>query len=29
MLLAEPVKRMPVADRELYDTPTPVWKAES
>jgi hypothetical protein len=29
MLLAEPVKRMPVADRTLYDDPTPVWKAES
>ena len=29
MLLAEPVKRMPVADRDLYDTPVSVWKAES
>jgi hypothetical protein len=29
MLLAEPVKRVPVADRELYDTPIPVWKSES
>jgi len=29
MLLAEPVKRMPVADRDLYDTPIPAWKAES
>jgi ferredoxin len=29
MLLAEPVKRMPVADRELYDSPVPVWKSES
>jgi NADH-quinone oxidoreductase subunit I len=29
MLLAEPVKRTPVADRDLYDTPSPVWKAES
>jgi hypothetical protein len=29
MLLAEPVKRMPVADRDLYDTPIPVWKSES
>ena len=29
MLLAEPVKRMPVADRDLYDTPIPVWRAES
>src|SRR5439155_6692506 len=29
MLLAPPVKRMPVADRDLYDTPIPVWKSES
>jgi len=29
MLLAEPMKRMPVADRDLYDTPIPVWRAES
>ena len=29
MLLAPPVKRMPGADRDLYDTPIPVWKAES
>jgi hypothetical protein len=29
MLLAEPVKRVPVADRDLYDTPIPVWKTES
>jgi len=28
-LLAPPVKRMPVADRDLYDTPIPVWKSES
>jgi hypothetical protein len=29
MLLAEPVKRMPVADRELFDTPIPAYKARS
>lgn len=29
MLLEPPVKRMPVADRDLYDTPDPVWKRES
>jgi hypothetical protein len=29
MLLAPPVKRVPVADRELYDTPIPVWRSES
>jgi hypothetical protein len=29
MLLAEPVKRMPVADRDLYDTPIPYWKSGS
>jgi hypothetical protein len=29
MLLAPPVKRMPVADRDLYDTPVSVWRAES
>jgi hypothetical protein len=29
MLLAPPVKRVPVADRDLYDTPIPVWRAES
>ena len=29
MLLAPPVKRVPVADRELFDTPEPVWKVES
>ena len=29
-LLAEPVKRVPVADpRDFYDEPDPVWKAES
>ena len=29
LYFAAPVKRMPVADRDLYDTPIPVWKAES
>ncbi len=29
MLLAPPVKRMPVADRQLYDTPIPAYKARS
>src|ERR687886_276222 len=29
MLLAEPVKRVPVADRELYDTPEPYYKTHS
>jgi NADH-quinone oxidoreductase subunit I len=29
MLLAEPVKRVPVADRDLYDTPIPFWKSDS
>jgi hypothetical protein len=29
MLLAPPVKRVPVADPELYDFPDPVWKTES
>jgi hypothetical protein len=29
MLLAPPVKRTPVADRETYDTPEPVWKTDS
>ena len=29
MLLAEPVKRMPVADRDLYDTPIPAYKERS
>ncbi len=29
MLLAEPVKRVPVADRELYDTPIPYYKTDS
>ncbi len=29
MLLEPPTKRTPVADRELYDDPDPVWKVES
>jgi hypothetical protein len=29
MLLAAPIKRMPVADRELFDTPIPAYKARS
>ena len=29
MLLAEPIKRVPVADRQLYDTPIPAYKAKS
>jgi NADH-quinone oxidoreductase subunit I len=29
MLLAEPIKRVPVADRELYDTPEPYYKEAS
>jgi NADH-quinone oxidoreductase subunit I len=29
MLLAPPVKRVPVADPELYDFPEPVWKTDS
>jgi NADH-quinone oxidoreductase subunit I len=29
MLLAEPVKRMPVADRDLFDTPIPAYKAKA
>ncbi len=29
MLLAEPIKRVPVADRDLYDTPIPAYKARS
>src|SRR6266508_4577432 len=29
MLLTEPIKRMPVADRDLYDTPIPAYKARS
>ena len=26
MLLAEPIKRVPVADPRLYDTPEPAYK---
>jgi len=29
MLLAEPVKKVPVADRDLYDTPIPYYKSRS
>ena len=29
MLLDPPVKTVPVADKELYDGPDPVWKTES
>jgi hypothetical protein len=29
MLLRPPVKRMPVDDRQLYDTPIPAYKAHS
>ena len=29
MLLAEPIKQVPVADRDLYDTPNPYYKASS
>jgi hypothetical protein len=29
MLLAEPVKTVPVADAELYDTPVPYYKTHS
>src|SRR5919109_1292257 len=29
MLLAEPIKKVPVADRELYDTPIPYYQAHS
>jgi hypothetical protein len=29
MLLAEPIKQVPVADRELYDTPIPFYKSSS
>src|SRR5262249_4456042 len=29
MLLAEPVKKVPVADRDLYDTPVPYYKSHS
>ena len=29
MLLAEPMKQVPVADRDLYDTPIPYYKSNS
>jgi hypothetical protein len=29
MLLAEPIKKVPVADRDLYDTPIPAYKSSS
>ena len=29
MLLAEPVKKMPVADRDEFDTPIPYYKTNS
>jgi hypothetical protein len=29
MLLAEPVKKVPVADPDLYDTPVPYYKTNS
>jgi hypothetical protein len=29
MLLAEPIKRIPVEDAELYDTPIPAYKRDS
>ena len=29
MLLEPPIKQVPVADRERYDTPEPVWKTAS
>ena len=29
MLLAEPIKQVPVADRDLYDTPIPYYKTHS
>src|SRR5215510_9017969 len=29
MLLEPPIKQVPVADPDLYDTPDPVWKVES
>jgi hypothetical protein len=29
MLLAEPVKTVPVADRDLYDTPIPYYQSHS
>jgi hypothetical protein len=29
MLLAEPIKRVPVADANLYDTPIPYYRTYS
>jgi hypothetical protein len=29
MLLAEPIKRVPVADSALFDTPIPAYKRDS
>ena len=29
MLLAEPIKQVPVADPDLYDTPIPFYKEHS
>ena len=29
MLLEPPIKQVPAADRERYDTPEPVWKTDS
>jgi hypothetical protein len=29
MLLAEPIKKVPVADAELFDTPIPYYKDHS
>jgi hypothetical protein len=29
MLLAEPIKKTPVADRDLYDTPIPYYQEHS
>jgi hypothetical protein len=29
MLLAEPIKRVPVADAAMYDTPEPAYKTSS
>jgi hypothetical protein len=29
MLLGEPIKKVPVADPALYDTPIPYYKAHS
>jgi hypothetical protein len=29
MLLAEPIKQVPIADAEIYDTPVPYYKTSS